>query len=315
MMQEPVFFQLKNFLIAGNAIFFRSTIDLVKDKNELITVFEDVLNNAPLNKKNELWGNIYNYLTRNFVSKNQNPFCFLIDYIIAYDKYKEFADSFRFFCKSLQNHSYSHINPDFSYLFIEGHATHQKFLREEVLPELKKQNHVMVNILLYLSLNQIDDGKLIIKEWPEIAEDDFLFRDRTGLNIRFSTLCIVENLFLFSENHALLLDKQSAFMELHKDLLSKDHKIYFYVYNFLAEHCNENKNSERRFCHIPFGYLENTFDETDNITLDTYHNLFSAKNIDGKFQDYLNRLKIQTDKEIINEIIVSISKKKNQVRL
>jgi len=314
-MQESVFLQLKNYLIAGNAMLFRSQIDLIKDKNELMAVFEDILNAAPLNKKNELWRNIYDYLTMNFVSKNQNPFCFLIDYIIAYNKHKEFAKSFSFFCKSLQKYSYSQINPDFSCLFIEGNDTHKKFLREEVIPELKKQNHVMINILLYISLNQIDDGKLIIKEWPEIAEDDFLFRDKTGLNIRFSTLCIVENLFLFSENYALLLDKQSAFMELHKDLLSKDHKIYFHVYNFLAEYCNENKNSERRFCHIPFRYLENTFAETDNITLDTYHNLFTAKNINGKFQDYLNRLKIQTDKEIINEIILSISEKKNQVRL
>lgn len=316
-MEESVYLKLKNHLIAGTSGFFRSAINLITDKNELFTLFEDILNNADTDKKNQLWGNIYRYLAINFTDTTENSFSFLIDYIIAYKKQKEFADSFNLFCRSLSGNSYSDIHSHFIDLFIDGNATHKKFIKEEVIPELKKQNNVVFNILLYVSLN--NNEKLINREWPELAMDDFLFRDKKGLNVRFSTLVLVENLFSLSvhasNKYALLLDKQSVFMESYKDSLRNDHKVYFHVYNFLAEHLSMNKDFKMTFCNLPFDYEEDTFDYTDKVTLETYRNLFTAKNIGGKFDDYLHRLKSEADRKMLNEIIVSETKKENQARL
>lgn len=308
-MKKQLFLRLKEDLVSGS--YFSSELGLnpVLDKNEIFNAFEGALNTSDLNKKTQVMDNIYRFLKNNLAMQKINSIAFLFEYIMTCNRREIFCNTFSLFCSHLLRENVRNISSDFSDLFIKGNSIQKNFLKQEIVPLMLKKKHGQHNISLYISLNQYHKN-FIEKEWPEIGSNDFLFQDIKGLNIRFSTLYIVENMLAFdnsiAENYALLLEKQNSFMEYNQIALQQDQKVYFYVYNFLVEHFNINEEFKGRFRKVPVDYDENSFGE-GNVTLRTFENLFIAKNIGNQFSVYMESLRAEHEKKILKNNIPGIS--------
>lgn len=245
-------------------------------------------------------------LTKNkYLYPYENPLSLLIDFFITRKKQELFCLN-RFLSNSFLNQMGYGLSSHITDILITGSEEQKNFVYEHVISVLQKEKKTQHNIHLYVALNDLPEGQEILKLWPSISSQDILFADKTGLNVRFSTWTLLDNVYAgfnnMEGNIEKLFHRQIKFMAENQKELEEDQKIYFYIVNYLAHNVEVFGEKAFIFEKIKVDFSEDISQELNGVTLQSYIALLNAKkqNAGNEFKDYLQGLE--------NEYIVNKEK-------